>query len=205
MSAADDDVAMLVNAVKAYVDPALDALHQRIDELPRSERGEKGDAGESGDAGPAGRDGTDGKDGRSVTSSAISQDGELMLTMSDGSLQSAGLVVGQRGTRGADGRDGVDGKDGFGFDDLAVEHDGERTITLRFCRGDEVKEFPFRFPVQIYRGVFREGVTYQHGDTVTFGGSTWHCNADTCEKPGEGSAVWTLSVKRGRAGRSAAK
>jgi hypothetical protein len=39
------------------------------------------------------------------------------------------------------------------------------------------------------------------GDVVTFGGSMWHCNAATEEKPGDGSAAWTLAAKRGRDGK----
>ena len=55
-------------------------------------------------------------------------------------------------------------------------------------------------PAMIYRGVFVDGKQYGRGDTVTWGGSLWHCDADTKEKPGDGSS-WTLSAKRGRDGK----
>ena len=146
----------LVEAIRSYIDPALDELHARLDVIP------------------APRDGRDGRDA-------------------------------EKAEAGKDGKDGVDGRDGLGFDDLTVEHDGERTVTLRFAQGDRVKEYFLTFPVPIYRGVYQPERDYVRGDEVTFGGSQWHCNEATVEKPGDGSPAWTLSVKRGRDGRSAAK
>ena len=52
-----------------------------------------------------------------------------------------------------------------------------------------------------YRGVHELGAAYDAGDTVTHGGSLWHCNVLTKERPGEGSKDWTLAVKRGRDGK----
>lgn len=54
-----------------------------------------------------------------------------------------------------------------------------------------------------YRGIFDAGTFYDVGDTVRQGGSLWHCNQLTKDRPGEGSAAWTLAVKRGRDGRDA--
>jgi|ERR1041385_980172 chitodextrinase len=63
-------------------------------------------------------------------------------------------------------------------------------------------EFTFKTPVMIYRGIWREGQAYSQGDTVTWAGSTWHCNADsTTAKPGDG-ADWQLSTKRGQDGKA---
>lgn len=112
-------------------------------------------------------------------------------------------LKGEKGDPGKDAEPGKDGKDGVGFDDLSVEHDGERQVTFRFARGDQVKEFPVVFPVLIYRDVYRPEKAYARGDVVTFGGSMWHCNAATEEKPGDGSTAWTLAAKRGRDGRDA--
>jgi hypothetical protein len=58
-----------------------------------------------------------------------------------------------------------------------------------------------RFAVDLYRGVWAEGRTYEPGDSVTWAGSEWHCLATTTTKPGEGSKAWTLKVKRGRDGK----
>ena len=56
-------------------------------------------------------------------------------------------------------------------------------------------------PAMIYRGIFKAGM-YAAGDTVTWGGSLWHCDEPTEDKPGEvGSKGWTLAAKRGRDGR----
>jgi hypothetical protein len=49
-----------------------------------------------------------------------------------------------------------------------------------------------------YRGVFREGEEYPEGSFVTHHGSMWHANETTKDRPAEGSAGWTLCVKRGR-------
>lgn len=106
------------------------------------------------------------------------------------------------GPAGADGQAGKDGADGLGFDELLAEHDGERTVTLKAVRGDRVKALgAFVFPVEIYRGVYIDGKSYDRGDCVTWGGSEWHCNEVTAAKPGEGSKGWTLKVKKGRDGK----
>lgn len=112
---------------------------------------------------------------------------------------------GPMGPAGDPGIAGKDGRDGFGFDDFAVVHDGERGFTFRFTKGEQVKDFPFTVPVDIYRGVYVEGRTYERGDGATWGGSEWHCNETTTSKPGDGSKSWTLKVKRGRDGKDAGK
>lgn len=118
------------------------------------------------------------------------------------SLESRAPVPGPAGLGGKDGRDGKDGLDGVGWDDLSVEHDGERQFSVKLMRGERVKDAgSFIVPVDIYRGVWSEGTTYQRGDGVTWGGSEWHCNESTATKPGDGSKAWTLKVKRGRDGR----
>jgi integrin beta 3 len=68
-------------------------------------------------------------------------------------------------------------------------------------RGDRVKEFAFTVPSMIYRGVFSDGEAYQRGDMVTWGGSLWHCDAPTVDKPLDASKSWTLAAKRGRDGK----
>jgi hypothetical protein len=60
-------------------------------------------------------------------------------------------------------------------------------------------------PALAYRGVFAEGEQYAPGEIVTAGGSMWHCNEATGERPGEGAKVWTLCVKRGRDGKDLTK
>ena len=52
-----------------------------------------------------------------------------------------------------------------------------------------------------YEGVYQDGKSYDAGQLVTWGGSSWHCNEATDTKPGDGSKAWTLMVKRGRDGK----
>ncbi|MFC7399583.1 hypothetical protein ACFQU1_20430 [Chelatococcus sp. GCM10030263] len=182
----------------------------------KGDKGDKGDPGESGAPGPAGekgdpgepgRDGEpgiDGNDGVGLAGALINQRGELVVTLSDGSMKELGPVVGRDGAPGEKGQDGRDGLDGLGFDDLEMTYDGERSFAFRFVRGEQAKEFAFDVPVMIYRGVFKEGEAYKRGDTVTWGGSLWHCDGETADKPGEGQKGWHLAVKRGRDGKDAA-
>lgn len=151
---------------------------------PQGERGEAGTAGEPGEKGAIGERG---RDGIGVAGAAITRDGELMLTLTDGVVLTPGRV---------------DGRDGLGFDDMTVAYDGVRTVTLRFARGDKLFEHALVFPVLIYRGVFQAGHGYAEGDLVTINGSLYHCNAPTQTRPGDGSPDWTLAVKHGRDGRN---
>nr|WP_279078520.1 phage gp6-like head-tail connector protein [Hafnia alvei] len=75
------------------------------------------------------------------------------------------------------------------------------TLTVKRASGScETKSFDM--PVMIYRGVFRAEKDYHPGDTVTWGGSLWHCDEYTRDKPGDIDAKgWTLAAKRGRDGR----
>ncbi|EET5628376.1 phage portal protein, partial [Escherichia coli] len=87
-----------------------------------------------------------------------------------------------------------------GVADIDVSMTGERsfTVVVRQSSGQRTEK-TFSLPVMLYRGVFRAGETYHPGDTVTWGGSLWHCNSMTGDKPGEAhSSGWTLAAKRGR-------
>lgn len=93
-----------------------------------------------------------------------------------------------------------------GLSSAAVEQSGERgfELSLVLSSGNEVRK-RLDLPVMIYRGVFEPG-DYAPGDTVTWGGSLWHCDSATSDKPGElGSKGWRLAVKRGRDGKDLAK
>lgn len=199
-------------------------------EGPPGERGEKGEPGERGEPGPAGErgppgesgargergvpgpPGQDGEDGKSISSEEVRE----MLSGIYTAEQAKWALDFERRAQDLlqrcidripapkDGKDGIDGKDGangVGFEDMTVLHDGERTITLRFARGDVVKEFPIIIPAVIERGIYKQGTSYQRGDGVTFGGSYWIAQKDTNAKPGEQNADWRLAVKKGRDGR----
>lgn len=144
-----------------------------------------------------------------LTGAVIDRDGGLVLTLSNGSQQDVGQVVGRSVepdavaamVRAEVARIPAP-KDGFGFDDLSAQLAAdERTLLLRFTRGDEVKEFPLVMPVVLDRGVFREGTTYEKGDACTFGGSLWIAQDRTSAKPDALASGWRLAVKRGRDGK----
>ncbi|HAW0878993.1 TPA: phage portal protein, partial [Escherichia coli] len=79
-----------------------------------------------------------------------------------------------------------------GVADIDVSMTGERlfSVVVRQSSGQRTAK-TFSLPVMLYRGVFRAGETYHPGDTVTWGGSLWHCNSMTGDKPGEAhSSAW---------------
>jgi hypothetical protein len=143
---------------------------------------------------PKPKDGEPGRDGLDVKEMFRAEGGRLVAVMSDGTTRDLGVFVGK------DGEPGKPGADAVGFDDLDVSYDGEKTITLKFTKGERVKEFSFAMPVVIDRGVYREGSGYKAGDAVTWGGSLWIAQKDTAVKPDDGDE-WRLSVKRGRDGK----
>jgi hypothetical protein len=140
----------------------------------------------------------DGNDGRGVKDLLIDRDGNLVATMDDGEMKSLGPVIGKDGDPGKDGRDGIDLTS---FE--AIVLDDDRTIELKFISGEEERVASFKWPAPIYRGVFKEGVEYAQGDVVTWAGSQWHCDEPTSDKPG--TEKWTLSCKKGRDGKDAAR
>lgn len=154
-----------------------------------------------------------GTPGVGVAGAMIDRDGALQLTLSDGQLVSLGRVVGTDAP-GTDAvqkmvadavaaipppKDGDPGRDAFRLEDFAAElADDGRTIKMSFLAGDMLREFAFKFPTVIYRGVYRPGQEWDVGDAVSCGGSLWHCGkAGTRQTPGQGDD-WQLMVKRGR-------
>lgn len=161
-------------AVKSYVDRSFETYDDRIEALEKRVA-----------------ELLDRPEPISVKSALIDRENKLVLTFSNGETKELGNVVGD---------DGKPGADGLGFDDLSVEYDGEKTVTLKFVRGEQSKEFPLVLPVVIDRGVFSEGKTYEPGDGVTWGGSFWIAQESTTEKP-DSTKGWRLAVKKGRDGK----
>lgn len=130
---------------------------------------------------------------------------QVAIALSTRALDEVRALARLPGPRGADG---PPGRDGFGFDDLSVVYDGERTFALQFQRGDKLREFQFRMPVMIYRGIWREG-HYDRGDVVTRDGSAFVALKDTNEKPAappvgtqeSADSAWRLMAKSGRNGK----
>lgn len=158
--------------------------------------GPEGPAGKDGEPGRDGIDGKDGAQGLIGPEGPVGKEGEPGRDGRDGQQG----VPGRDGAPGLNGKDGVDGRDGLGFDDMSAEYDGERTVTLKWQRGDQTKEFTLLLPIPLDQGTYRSGAQYQKGDMVTFGGSSWIAQRDTTAKP-ETSPDWRLAVKRGRDGK----
>jgi hypothetical protein len=140
-----------------------------------------------------------------VAGALVDRNGNLILTLSDGSIRELGLVVGRDGVDGLPGRDGTDGAPGIGgvgFEDVTETlEDNGATLVRRYLRGDQiVREYRHPLTGFRYRGVYREGRDYATGDAITWGGSLWIALRDNAEKPESGDA-WQLAVKKGRDGR----
>lgn len=104
--------------------------------------------------------------------------------------------------QGEPGKDGNDGRDGFKLEDFDVRVlEDDRTIEFSFKSGEHQHIATLKWPTMLYRGVFKEGSRYERGDTVTWGGSLWHCDEPTTSKPGD--EHWTLASKKGRDGKDA--
>lgn len=194
---------MMAGLIGEEVAKAVAPLNERIAELearkpepgPPGEKGEPGERGENGADGRDGIDGANGKDGAGIVDGFVSRDGHLIATLSDGTTRDFGEIIGKPGA------DGKDGRDGFSLDDFDIQPKDERTLELIFEQGDRREIYELVFPVVVYRGVFKDGDEYDRGDMVTWGGSLWHCDTPTKDKPGTES--WTLAAKKGRDGKDA--
>jgi hypothetical protein len=78
------------------------------------------------------------------------------------------------------------------------------TVEALALQGDLVEQVAVRMKALrplIYRGAYKPGEKYVRGNFISYGGSLWHCNSPTDERPGGGGEAWTLAVKRGRDGK----
>lgn len=95
-----------------------------------------------------------------------------------------------------------DGVDGLGFDDLQSEYDGDRTLTLRFLKGGQKKEFTYRLPLVIDRGYFKKGAKHEKGDAVTHDGTLWIALKETTVTPSFAAKQdWRIGARKGEDGR----
>lgn len=89
-----------------------------------------------------------------------------------------------------------------GLKAVSITQDGDRefSVTLAKSSGAEVVQ-KFTLPIQIYKGIHREGDAYEAHDSVTWAGSQWtSTKSQNTEKPGTSDA-WVLCVKAGRNGK----
>lgn len=102
------------------------------------------------------------------------------LALSAKALEEIRKLAREPGPAGADGKDGAPGKDGTGVDDWTVdfEDDGRIDVMRFWNQGKIVKEIRRKTKMMLYRGVVDAAKTYEPGDVVTWGGSSWHCFAE---------------------------
>lgn len=90
--------------------------------------------------------------------------------------------------------------DGIAAVNVSQDGDREFSVTLAKSSGAEVVQ-KFALPIQIYKGVHRDGEKYEAHDNVTWAGSQWtSTKSENTDKPGTSDA-WTLCVKAGRNGK----
>jgi hypothetical protein len=77
-----------------------------------------------------------------------------------------------------------------------------REFSVKLVKSSGAEEVQtFCLPIQIYKGVHREGEVYDEHDNVTWAGSQWtSTKTDNADKPGSSDA-WQLTVKAGRPGK----
>jgi len=100
----------------------------------------RGKAGDPGQPGAPGQDAAPGKDGIGLAGAHVSEDGELVLALTNGETLKAGSVrgkAGDPGQPGAPGQDGAPGKDGVGLAGAQISDDGELIIAL--TNGEHLK------------------------------------------------------------------
>lgn len=150
---------------------------------------------------PAPEPGRPGEDGRDALALELLPfiDGSKSYPRGSYATHNGGLWRAYEKTHGMRGWECV--VDGVAGVDVGKEGMRNFTVTVNHASGASEKK-TFDLPVMVYRGVFKSGDEYLPGDTVTWGGSLWHCDEQTQGKPGEtGAKGWTLAAKRGRDGR----
>lgn len=173
------------------------------------ENGSNGKDGRDGVDGKNGANGVDGKDGRDGVDAAKIEplngiDQTRSYPRGTWAFLRGGIVYAERTTDPVDGDLKAAGwvVAMNGIDDFGVSADG-RSLAVRTALTDGgVEESTTRLAIPEHRGVFRQGVTYEKGDVVSWEGSSWIAKRATEEKPGsEGSQGWALLARRGRNGK----
>lgn len=105
----DADMDLIFAHIGTRLDDVILTVAEKAAALITPEPGPKGDSGEPGERGEKG---ADGKDGLGQAGSMVDREGNLTITMTDGTTRELGKVVGRDGVDGKAGADGADGRDG---------------------------------------------------------------------------------------------
>lgn len=166
--------------------PSIEAkITEKIAEIPVPKDGKDG------------KDGIDGKDALQIEILA-SVDMEKSYPRGTYALHNGGVMRAYQQTQGEKGWETV--QNGIAGTEITQIDVRNFTISVHYTNGSTA-EGKFSMPAMVYRGVYREGTDYQHGDVATFGGSLWHCDRDTHTKPGTKDSDWSLAAKKGRDGK----
>jgi hypothetical protein len=172
--------------------------------------------GKDGERGADGREGKDGRDGREGKDGAPGRDAleiEILPGIDETKSYPRGTFAEHRGgtiraIRNTDSiTDGLE-KAGWVVSMNGIDHETEETLdegrtirrTTHYTNG-RVLAREIKTSVLLYREVWREG-EFERGDVVTWGGSAWHCQTQTTDKPGS-SPAWRMMVKEGARGKDA--
>lgn len=165
---------------------------------------------------PAPKDGKDGRDGRDGEPGRDAVHVEVLDSIDPAKRYGRGTYAYFRGGQVRSFRatdpmpaDGELEKHGWhvvhnGLAEIAIEHgDDLRSVAIGVRSTDgTVTAKTLKFPVAIYRGIWRETEAYAKGDQTTRDGSTWTLLVDEQKgSPGDEGSGWALSTKRGRDGR----
>lgn len=161
------------------------------------ERGEKGadGFGIQGEPGQRGRSGEPGRDGKDVDMVLVEQRVRTLFES----------MPKPRDGRGADDPEVVAAAAermlekfvaGVGISIVETDASGRRFKQQMILPSGRILETPpFHVPVQIYRGIWKEGMEYEAHDTVTRSGALWCCRVEqTMKRPGD-DRDWTLLHK----------
>ena len=151
---------------------------------------------------PKPEDGEPGEDGKDALQIEIMPhiDAEKSYPRGTYAMHHGGLWRSYQKTTGMNGWECL--VDGISDIDITQAEERQFTVTAVKSSGEKTEK-TFSVPVMIYRDIFKDGVKYYPGDSVTWGGSVWYCHQETGDKPGEdGSKGWKLAVKRGRDART---
>ena len=141
INSAGELVITYTNDLTENLGPVVGAKGDKGDKGDQGVQGEKGDQGVQGEKGDAGLNGTDGV---GINNIEISNDGNLLITLTNGTSLNLGNIKGAKGDQGiqgekgdkgdaglggADGKDGTNGTDGVGVASSEINTLGELVIT----------------------------------------------------------------------------
>ncbi len=172
----------------------------------------RGAAGVQGAAGREGKDGRDGRDGKDGDAGRDALAIDILPAIDEEKGYPRGTFAEHRGgiIRAIRNTDPITDagleKAGWVVSMNGIDRESEETLddgrtirrTTHYTSGRMVVR-EIKTSALLYREVWREG-EFERGDVVTSGGSAWHCQEKTTDKPGT-SAAWRLMVKEGARGK----